>query len=229
MIISIDKPVGPTSHQVVDLVRSVTRIKNVGHAGTLDPLASGVLIVAIGKASTKQLPNLVKTEKTYFADILLGATSTTDDREGEKQQTTGIHIPGLADINSALKSFTGVIGQIPPAFSAIHIQGKRAYRLARQGKTFALEPRAVEIKQIKLVDYTWPHLKIEVITGPGTYIRSLARDLGSSLNTGGYLFGLTRLSVGHFTLKDAIPMEDFDNWWQLNHSETDTVKTPQAE
>lgn len=203
MILAVYKPKGPSSNQLLNQIRKITAVKKIGHAGTLDPLASGVLVVGIGKA-TKQLGELIKKEKEYLADIKLGVESSTDDEEGEKKEIKFSHIPSLTEIKKELKNFEGEIYQTPPIYSAIKVKGERAYKLARKGESIELKPRKVEIKKIKLVEYDWPFLRLKVITGPGVYVRSLARDLGQALKTGAYLADLERTRVGKFTKKEAI-------------------------
>ncbi len=202
-IIAVYKPKGPTSHDVVDRIRRLTGERRVGHAGTLDPLASGVLVVGIGREATKQLAAIVAKEKEYVATIRLGATSATDDAEGTKTLCRVMAPPARAAIMKTLPHFTGHIVQAPPAYSAIKIRGKKAYALARKGKTPQLRPRPVEIKSITLLSYRWPYLKIRAATGPGVYIRALARDIGAMLGVGAYLADLVRIRVGEFTLRNA--------------------------
>lgn len=206
MILAIYKLKGPTSNQLLTQVKKITGIKKVGHAGTLDPLASGVLVVALGRQSTKKISEMVKKEKEYIAKIKLGSNSTTDDEEGEKTDWEIKKIPTLIGIKKIIKKFVGKISQVPPIYSAIKISGQEAYKLARKGKTVELKPREVEIKSIKLLNYHWPFLEIQVVTGPGVYIRSLARDLGRDLNTGGYLKELERTRVGDFTKDQAVEL-----------------------
>lgn len=204
-IFPVWKPKGPTSHDVIQKIRKLTGVQKVGHAGTLDPLASGVLVVGVGREATKKLKDAVAAEKEYVATVRLGMTSTTDDEEGEKKKIPAAARPSRDEVQEAIKKFIGRISQVPPAFSAIKVKGKAAYTLARQGKEVRLAPRLVEIKSIKILAYRWPYLTIRVRTGPGVYIRALARDIGKKLNTGGYLAELERTRVGQFTKKDAIP------------------------
>jgi len=202
-IIVIYKPKGPTSHDVVDEVRRVTGVRKVGHAGTLDPLATGVLVVGIGRPATKRLGEIVKKEKEYVATVKLGQTSTTDDEEGKKSVVKVDEIPAIDQVKLSFKDFIGQIKQVPPAYSAVKIGGKTAYRLARQGKRVVLGPRSVTIQEIELIDYDWPLLKVGVTTGSGVYIRSLARDLGKKLSVGGYL-AVMDLSGCTFFLDDIL-------------------------
>ncbi len=212
MIIGIYKPKGITSHDVVDKVRRITGIKQVGHAGTLDPLAKGVLVIGIGK-STKQLNQIVAKEKEYLAEIYLGEFSKTDDAEGERKKIE-FDIPNLKDIKKTVLSFQGEIMQKPPQYSAIKVSGVPAYKLARKGIRVELKPRKVLIKEIEILDYSFPILKLRVVTGPGTYIRSLARDIGKQLKTGAYLSNLERTRVGEFDIKVCLSLEQIIEYLQ---------------
>lgn len=206
-IFCVWKPKGPTSHDIIQKVRKITGVKKVGHAGTLDPLASGVLVIGIGREATKKLSVSVEAEKEYVALIKLGEESTTDDEEGEKQKFKISQRPTLTGIKKIIIKFIGKIEQIPPQFSAIKISGHRAYKSARAGKKILLKSRPVEIKNIKILKYKYPLLKIKVVCGKGVYIRALARDIGRELNTGGYLAELERTRVGIFVKKKAIKFD----------------------
>jgi len=208
-IIPIYKPIGPTSHDIVDQVRKITGIRKVGHAGTLDPLAEGVLVIAITRQATKQISDIVKKEKEYEAKIKLGATSSTDDEEGEKTEVSSV-VPSAKEVEAVLPQFIGHIQQVPPVYSAIKVGGKKAYQEARQGNELELKAREVHIKDIELLNYEYPFLNLRVTTGPGVYIRSLARDIGEKLKTGAYLASLKRTRVGDFKLEDAYTLEDFE-------------------
>ena len=153
-------------------------------------------------------------EKEYVATITLGATSLTDDAEGTIKPTTHDKQPTTAEIEAVLRSFIGDIEQVPPAYSAIKIRGRKAYELARQGKTLKLQPRTVHIEEIELLGYDWPELKLRIVCSKGTYIRSLTRDIGEALGCGAYLSGLTRTRSGSFILSDTISLEELspDNW-----------------
>jgi tRNA pseudouridine55 synthase len=206
-IFAVYKPKGVTSHDVVDVVRNVTGEKRVGHAGTLDPLARGVLVVGVGREATKRLSTIVKKEKEYIGTILLGVTSTTDDEEGQKNARMVTTPPTREEVESAVTTFAGKIEQIPPAYSAIKVHGERAYRKARRGKKVILGARRVEVKTIDVLSYAWPLLELRVITGPGVYIRALARDIGEKLGTGGYLSELERIRVGEFDTEHAFVLD----------------------
>jgi tRNA pseudouridine55 synthase len=209
MILAVWKPKGLTSHDVVERIRRITGEKKVGHAGTLDPFAEGVLVIGIGRDATKKLKNFVGKEKEYLATIKLGKESLTDDEEGEKIAYPNVRKNiRLGEIQEALKKFEGKINQTPPLYSAVKIKGREAYKYARQGEKVDLRPRLVEIKKIEILDYKWPHLKLRVLTGPGVYIRALARDIGRELKTGGYLAALQRTRVDDFTKKECLNIKE---------------------
>ena len=208
----IDKPVGPTSHDVVDEVRRAlggrrTGIK-VGHAGTLDPLASGLLVIGVG-ATTKLLSRLVGLPKTYEVGITLGATSATDDAEGPIQKNPNDQIPMANEIEGVLKNFIGEQEQIPPTFSAKKQEGQRLYKIARRGNAIAIKSHRITIFNIELVKYEYPRMRLKVHCSSGTYIRALARDIGSALKTGGYVSVLRRTAIGPFVIAQGIPLEKF--------------------
>lgn len=210
-LLVVDKPVGPSSMGVIRVVRyRLHRGKRfkVGHAGTLDPLASGVLLVCVGKA-TKQIASFMNTEKRYLATVDLSAFTSTDDAEGDREEVPVETPPTRGAIEALIRdSFIGEIMQAPPAFSAMKVDGRRAYSLARKGKTVELEPRAVQVHAIEVTDYEWPLLTLDIRCGKGTYIRSLARDVGRALGTGGSLAHLRRTAVGSYTIDQAITLDD---------------------
>ncbi len=205
-ILIINKPAGPTSHDVVDKIRKLTETQKVGHAGTLDPFARGVLIILIGKA-TKLSENFLKQDKTYIATLLLGKESDTYDKTG-KIKNINDRRPKIKEIKKILKSFVGEIEQKPPMFSAIKVKGQKLYELAHQGKKIELAPRLVKIHSIKILKYNYPEVKIEVKCASGTYIRSLAHDTGKKLKTGALLKELIRTQSGKFRIKDAVKLEN---------------------
>jgi len=211
---AIYKPKGVTSHDIITELRKITGIKTIGHAGTLDPLASGVLVVGIGKWAAKKLNQEVKKEKEYLARIKLGEKSSTDDQAGIIEKHSIKKIPSEKEIRKILKLFLGKIKQRPPDFSAKRIKGQRAYKIARRGLKPKLKEETVEIKEIKLIKYSWPYLDLKITCGPGTYIRSLARDLGEKLKTGAYLAELERTRVGNFTKEKSWPLEKFKKEFQ---------------
>lgn len=206
-IFPVYKPKGPTSYQVVKEIKKTTGQEKVWHAGTLDPSASSVLVIGLGKG-TKKLHSLAKTEKEYRAKIKLGEISTTDDEEGEKRKIYVTKKPSLKRVKGIIRTFGGQIQQIPPQFSAVKIGGKPAYRLARSGKKVRLKPRNVSIKKIQLIQYHWPFLVIKITTGPGVYIRALARDIGKKLKVGGYLAELERTRVGNFEKRQHLQLNN---------------------
>lgn len=199
MIIAVWKPKGISSNKYLTQIKKITGIKKVGHAGTLDPLASGILIVGIGRESTKKLFDQLQKEKEYIAKIKLGEESTTDDEEGEKTIWKVGKPPLISIINNVVHSFIGEIEQTPPQYSAVKIKGKEAYKYARKGQAVKLKPRKALIKDIQIISYNYPYLILKVTTGPGVYIRTLAKDIGEKLKTGGYIAELERTRVGEFT------------------------------
>jgi tRNA pseudouridine55 synthase len=205
-ILNLDKPPALTSHDVVNMVRRIAGQKQVGHAGTLDPAATGVLLVCLGKA-TRVAEYLMAGRKRYRARITLGITTDTDDAEGQILSTSECPSLSQDDLEAYLTRFVGSIQQVPPTYSAIKKQGEAAYKKARRGEAVSLEPRLVEIDEIVLLDWTPPQLVAEVACGPGTYMRALARDLGEAIGCGAHLSSLVRLQSGRFRLQDAISLE----------------------
>jgi len=217
-ILNVDKPAGITSHDVVDVVRRVVGQRKVGHAGTLDPMATGVLLICLGQA-TRVAEYLMAGRKRYRATVVLGASTDTYDAEGQVVSSGGEASFSRQKIEAALSSFAGHIEQVPPMYSALKQGGQPLYKLARQGKTVERKPRAVDIYEICLLDWTSPALTIEVSCSPGTYIRSLAHDLGQQLGCGAYLASLVRLSSGRFTLEDAVSLERLEEAFQFGEGE----------
>lgn len=212
MLLLIDKPKGLTSHDAVDFVRRETGEKKVGHAGTLDPMASGLLIIAVGRDDTKKLGKLTKeTKKTYIAEITLGTSTTTDDTEGNILETKKAPSLNEEDILKVLKTFEGVSMQIPPIYSAIKKDGKKAYEVARAGKEIEMEPRRIEIFKLELIEYENAMQKLFIMceVSAGTYIRALARDLGQALGTVAHLSNLRRTNIGEYDVSDATYLENF--------------------
>jgi tRNA pseudouridine55 synthase len=210
-ILIIDKPVGPTSHDIVGLVRRLAATKRVGHGGTLDPFATGVLPVFLGRG-TRVVEFHLADRKAYRATICFGASSSTDDLEGELTPAEG-PLPSREAVEAALPSWTGTISQRPPDYSAVKVAGRRAYAMARAGETVELAPRVVTIDAIELVewDITEPDRPVAIIDvrcSAGTYIRALARDLGASLGSAAYLGALRRTAAGPFTVDDALALDD---------------------
>ena len=209
-ILNVNKPAGPTSFNIVALVRHLTGEKRVGHAGTLDPAACGVLPVCLGQA-TRISEYLHAFSKEYQAVIELGATTDTYDGEGRvtgRGDTAGITLPL---VQKTLQSFEGPIDQVPPAFSAIKVKGRQSYDLARAGIEVDHQPRRVHIDRIEMVDFISPYIKLVIVCSKGTYIRSLARDLGEKLGCGAFLKGLVRSAYGPFTAGQAVTPETLQN------------------
>lgn len=211
MIVPIFKPKGPTSFNIISQVKKVTGIKKVGHAGTLDPLASGVLVIGIGRDSTRKLFRELEKEKEYEVLIKLGESSETDDEEGEKRVWEVAGIPKVPEVSQALKKFIGEIWQMPPVYSSVSRGGVRAYKDAREGRKVILGKRQVLIKEIEILEYEYPLLKLRVLTGPGVYIRSLARELGEELGVGGYVKELVRTRVGEYKIEDCVEINSLAN------------------
>ncbi|MHA7813907.1 MAG: tRNA pseudouridine(55) synthase TruB [Phycisphaerales bacterium] len=212
-VITIDKPLGLSSMQVCAIVRgklkaggAPKRVK-VGHGGTLDPLASGVLVVLVGKA-TKRCDQVMGGIKHYETTIDLSRLSSTDDLEGDMTQVEVEREPTIEDAQRACALWTGTVMQIPPKYSAIKVNGKRAYAMARKGETVELKPRPVRIDSIRIIEYAWPMLTLDIACGKGTYIRSLGRDIGNAMGAGGVLTGLRRIRVGRFGIEDAVTLEE---------------------
>ena len=207
-LLLVDKPSGPTSHDIVDQARRLLGTRRIGHAGTLDPFASGLLILGVNKG-TKALTGLVGKEKTYEIEAILGRRTDTFDREGQPlgELFTG-PAPSQEDIEAVLARFRGTIEQKAPLFSAIKRQGKKLYELARAGTaTEDMRPtRTVTIFSLELIDYTWPTLKLRAHVSSGTYVRSLGDDIGASLGTGAFVQELRRTHVGSYDVLEAISL-----------------------
>jgi len=222
-LLIIDKPAGVSSFAVCREVRRRTGGAKVGHAGALDPFATGVLVLALGNA-TRAVPRLMAMDKRYTATADLSRFSTTDDPEGEITPVEAAP-PPIAAVRAALNDLTGAIMQRPPIYSAVHVDGRRAYRLARAGELADRPPaRRVVVHTIEMVSYDWPALALDVRCGKGVYIRSLARDLGERLGVGGMLTALRRTAVGPFTLDRAVALESVHE--DVSPIPIDAVTTP---
>lgn len=210
-ILLVDKPAGMTSHDVVDRVRRIFHTRAVGHAGTLDPFATGLLILGVGKA-TKELATYLGLDKTYVATARLGFTSTTDDPEGVITANPNTQCPMTKDVEGALLSFLGTHEQTTPLYSAKKVGGKKMYELARKGlgDTVKRPTKLVTIHDIRLSTFDFPLLTFEVSCSSGTYIRALARDLGEKLGTGAYLTGLRRTKIGTYDIANAKSIEKLE-------------------
>ncbi|MBI1833223.1 MAG: tRNA pseudouridine(55) synthase TruB [Candidatus Andersenbacteria bacterium] len=205
-VLNIDKPENITSHDVVNRIRKVSGQKRVGHAGTLDPFATGVLVVGLGSA-TRLLDYVHDLSKTYVATFMLGAISDTDDRTGTIQPQTDT-VPTKQAVTEALQSFVGTIQQIPPAYSAVKVQGKKMYELARSGVAAIVQPREVIIHNIQVRGYEYPKLDVEITCAAGTYIRAIARDLGQKIGIGAYVDTLRRTTIGDFSVEGAASLDN---------------------
>jgi tRNA pseudouridine55 synthase len=212
-LLLVDKPLGITSFDVIRHLRRQTGVRKIGHAGTLDPLATGLMLMLFGTAC-KQAMSLTKLDKRYSAELTLGANSTTGDAEGDKLPVSDIK-PSKEDVLDALAQFRGEITQIPSIYSAIKINGQEAYKHARAGRSVEMPSRQVTVYELELISYDYPIVKLEAKVSSGTYIRSLAEDLGAALKTGAYLSRLVRTEVGEYKLADAIQLEDCDEQTDL--------------
>ena len=204
-VLAVDKPSGWTSHDVVSVVRGVLGERHVGHGGTLDPLATGVLPVLVGRA-TKFVERLHSAPKVYMATVRFGAETATDDREGEVTRTAVP--PGRHEAESALAAFRGVIQQRPPAYSAMKVGGRRAYARSRAGETVELAAREVQVMRLDMTGWNGDDLGLVIVCSSGTYIRSVARDLGRATGSAAHLAALRRLAVGALDIADAVGVED---------------------
>lgn len=217
-VLVIDKPIGLTSHDVVQIVRKGTNIRRAGHTGTLDPRASGVLVVLVGPA-VRLSEYVSASDKRYQAVIQLGTATDTYDAEGKITSTTVVDITEET-FEVALSKFVGEIVQVPPPYSAVKVKGKKAYEMAREGKKVELQPRKIQVYNLELLEWAPPEVVVDVYCSSGTYVRSLAHDLGEELGCGAHLIGLRRTKSGRFTLRDAIPLQklrealDQGSWYQ---------------
>lgn len=201
-MLAIDKPAAWTSHDIVAVMRRVLGTKRIGHGGTLDPLATGVLPILVGPA-TKYVERLHAAPKVYAAAIRFGSETTTDDREGPARREAPVPSIGAGELDGALEAFRGEIAQVPPDRSAVKVGGRRAYAIARAGSELRLEPRTVRIERLAIVTWAPPVLRLLIVCGSGTYIRSLARDMGRALGSAAHLGALRRLAVGALSVEHA--------------------------
>ncbi len=209
LVLLVDKPLQWTSFDVVRKIRNLIRIKKVGHAGTLDPLATGLLILCTGRF-TKKINEYMAQEKEYTGDLTLGAVTPTYDLESKPENFKDTGFITRDKILDAAKQFVGEIMQVPPAHSAIKIDGKRVYELARQGKEVKIEPRKISIKEFEIINIKMPVISFRVVCSTGTYIRSLANDFGAALGCGAYLSSLCRTRIGDSKLEDAGSMKEWE-------------------
>lgn len=211
----IDKPEGMTSHDVVDRLRRLTGVRRIGHAGTLDPFATGLLVVGVGRGATKRLGEVMGKDKAYEATAVLGATTATQDKTGEIMPTDPARpFPPEAEVRTAMATFLGPQRQTPPMFSAKKVGGRKLYELARKGETVERKPSEITVHAFDLLSYDPPRLAFLVRCSSGTYVRTLAHDLGAALGTGGYLETLRRTAIGEFLVEDAVRLEDLspESW-----------------
>jgi tRNA pseudouridine55 synthase len=219
-VLVVDKPIGLTSHDVVQIIRRGTGIRRAGHTGTLDPRASGVLVVLIGPA-VRLSEYVAASDKRYQATIRLGASTDTYDAEGKITSSSPVVDLSEEQFNEILQQFVGEMEQTPPPYSAVKVKGRHAYEMAREGEEVDLAPRIVNVYSLDVLEWAPPEAVIDVYCSSGTYVRSLANDLGKSLGTGAHLVGLRRTKSGRFTLRDAVPLrrlqEAFDagNWYRF--------------
>ena len=212
MITSVVKPRGITSHDVVNEIRKITGERRVGHGGTLDPFAEGVLVIAISRESTKKLGEILEgTDKEYLATIELGKTSSTGDPEGKIQETTGnsaLRKITERDVENVLNRFRGQVTQTPPVYSAVKVRGIPAYKRTRAGEKVTLKKRKVFVKELELIKFDPPLVKLRAVVSSGTYIRSLAEDIGKALGVGAYTKELIRTRVGSFLLENSKTLQE---------------------
>ncbi len=206
-LLNIHKGEGITSRQVVNQIQKLVKPAKAGHAGTLDPLATGVLVVSIGSA-TRLIRFVQEQPKEYIGEFVLGKRSDTDDITGNISETTDCPSITREQLESCLPALTGKIDQVPPQFSAVHIDGKRAYDLARRGETFEIQPRTVEVYELELVEFEFPRFQLRIVCGSGTYVRSLGRDIGEQLEIGAVMTSLVRTRIGKFHLESAINLDE---------------------
>jgi tRNA pseudouridine55 synthase len=204
-VLVVDKPIGMTSHDVVQAIRRGTGIRRAGHTGTLDPRASGVLVVLLGPA-VRISEYVSASDKRYMATIRLGSATDTYDAEGVITSTASVDEISEEQFKDVLSGYVGQIEQVPPPYSAVKVQGKKAYEMAREGEEVNLEPRLINVYSLDLLEWDPPDAVIDVFCSSGTYVRSLANDLGNELGCGAHLIGLRRTKSGRFTLRDAVPL-----------------------
>jgi len=207
-LLLVNKPIGISSFDVIRQLRRSTGVRKIGHAGTLDPLASGLMLMLFGTA-TKKAETLTKLDKRYVAEVQLGANSTTGDNEGEKTPVSD-RVPSFEEVEAAIAQLTGEITQVPPAYSAIKINGREAYKRMRAGEAVEMPPRRVTVHEHVLISYDYPRVEVEAHVSSGTYIRTLAEDLGKLLGTGAYLTGLVRTECGRYSLQEAVVLDEAD-------------------
>ncbi len=212
-VLVVDKPIGLTSHDIVQIIRRGTGIRRAGHTGTLDPRASGVLVILIGPA-VRLSEYVSASDKRYQATIRLGSSTDTYDSEGAITGSASVEDITVEEFENILQNFIGEIQQVPPPYSAIKVKGRKAYEMAREGEEVNLEPRIIQVYSLDLLEWDPPEAVIDVFCSSGTYVRSLANDLGSALGCGAHLIGLRRTKSGRFTLRDAVPLRRLQDSFQ---------------
>ncbi len=212
-VLVVDKPIGLTSHDIVQIIRRGTGIRRAGHTGTLDPRASGVLVVLVGPA-VRLSEYVSASDKRYQATIRLGSSTDTYDSDGVITGSASVEDITVEEFENILQNFIGEIQQVPPPYSAIKVKGRKAYEMAREGEEVNLEPRIIQVYSLDLLEWDPPEAVIDVFCSSGTYVRSLANDLGSALGCGAHLIGLRRTKSGRFTLRDAVPLRRLQDSFQ---------------
>ncbi|MCG8475504.1 MAG: tRNA pseudouridine(55) synthase TruB [Cytophagales bacterium] len=220
-VLLVDKPLTWTSFDVVKKLRYTLKIKKIGHAGTLDPLATGLLVLCTGKM-TKQIDKYQAQEKEYTGKLVLGKTTPSHDLETEVNSETPIDHLTEEQVRESVQQFIGPIEQIPPMHSAIKVNGQRVYKKARKGEEVILEPRKVTVSAFELTDISLPEVSFRIVCSKGTYIRSLVRDLGESLGVGAYMSELRRTRIGEFRVEDAENLEEFVKSYQAFREENES-------
>ena len=218
-VVCINKPIGKSSHFAVAVIRRITKIKKVGHTGTLDPLATGVLPVCIGREATKLSQLIMDSDKEYRAVLKLGISTTTQDSEGEILSKKEVNVTN-EQIEKAVESFVGEISQIPPMYSAIKIDGKKLYELARKGVEVERKPRIVTINYIKILNINGDEVEMVIGCTKGTYIRTLCNDIGDALGCGGFMKSLVRTKCGGFSIENSITLEEFEELYNKGEAES---------
>jgi tRNA pseudouridine55 synthase len=219
-VLVVDKPIGLTSHDIVQIIRRGTGIRRAGHTGTLDPRASGVLVVLLGPA-VRLSEYVSASDKRYQATIHLGSSTDTYDAEGTITNSSPADHINEDEFNEILETFVGEMEQVPPPYSAVKVKGRKAYEIAREGEEIELAPRIVNVYSLEILEWAPPEVVVDVYCSSGTYVRSLANDLGKALGTGAHLIGLRRTKSGRFTLRDAVPMRrlqdafEAGNWYRF--------------
>lgn len=224
-ILNVNKPAGCSSRRVVDRIERIVRPAKAGHAGTLDPLATGVLVVCVGQA-TRLIPYVQRMPKEYRATFLLGFQSESDDVEGDVSEVADAGRPTRRLLEDTLPQFLGDIEQVPPAHSAVKVRGKRAYKLARAGKTVELSPRVVRVHRLAIRRYEYPELELDIECGSGTYVRSIGRDLAAAMGTRAVMSALERTAIGKFRIEEAMALDEANAGSMARHMQPALAAVP---